>query len=329
MSTDPTPIALQTNLRKLKPVSDFKLQEVLHCRVDIQHDADILPEDRVRKIEHKKVRSVTMKHVAKPDYALSSINEESFFAGPKHREILERDLGRQAVLLTIHNGQDDPPETLVNLDYASVCVPGGSAPNIVFEPKDSKFAKSYLSDGKYRWYRTQIITSDVSRAQLRVALQGIALAVDRESEGLASLYCHSLVVRCQTLEVARLLPSVAVGEYFVDSSAGIKIPWTGSNKLILGLMSSPIPPTDSECARYSEGLQLLAGMSPSLYLNGPPRSFIAEKPHVFITTDPRLRTLANLLDEQLVDTLSTVDRAAKLAQLSIMLKGLKVGVPGS
>jgi hypothetical protein len=326
MSTGPTPITLQTNLRKLEPASDFKLQDLLHCRVDIQHDADTLPAERVPETEHKKVRSATMKYVAKPDFVLSSINERSFFAGPEHRETVEHDVSRQAFLLTIHNGQDDPPATLANLDYASLCASGGPAPNIVFETKASKFERSYLSNEKYRWCSTQIITSNVSRAELRIALQRIALAVGRESKGSASVYCHSLVVRCQILEVARLLPSVAAGEDFVNSSAGIDVPWIGTSKLVVGLMSSPIPPTDSKCARYSEGLKLLPGTSPSLYLNGAPRSFIAKKPHVFITTDPRLRTLADLFDEQLN---GTDDRGAKLKQLSITLKGLQVRVRGS
>jgi hypothetical protein len=329
MSTDPTPITLQTNLRKLEPANDFKLQDVLLCQFDIQHDDDILPEERVPTTEYQAVRTAMKKYVAQPDYVLSSVDKNSFFADPKHRGTLERDLSRQAVLLTIHNGQDPPPETLVNLDYASVCASGGSAPNIVFKTEASKFEETYLSPEIHRWRRTQIITSNVSTAELRIALQRIAFAIDPEGRGLASVYCHGLFMRCQTLEVARLLPSLAAGEDFVDSSVGIEIPWGKSNKLILALMSLPIPPTNSKCAQYSEGLGLLAGTSPSLYLNGAPQSFITEKPHIFVTTDPRLRTLADLFDEQLKGVVSTDRRASRLKQLSIMLKGLQVMVRGS
>jgi hypothetical protein len=315
---------LQTNLRKLEPANDFKLQDVLHCQVHVQHHVDTPSEERVPAIGHKAVRSAEMKYFARPECVLSSINEKSFFADPKHRVALERDVSRQAVLLTVHNAQAQPPKALIDLDYASVCASGGPAPNIVFETKTSKFESCTLPDGRTRWCSTQIITNNVSRAELEIALQSIALAVAQQSRGLASVYCHGLVMKCQTWEVARLLPSVSAGEDFVDSSTGIRIPWAGSNKLVLALMSSQIPPTSSKSAQYSAGLKLLPGTSPSLYLNGPPRSFIAEKPYVFVTTDPRLDTIADLLDAQLTGVESTQDRAAKMKQLNIMLQGLQV-----
>jgi hypothetical protein len=194
----------------------------------------------------------------------------------------------------------------------------------VFKTKASKFERNYSSEEEYRWFSTQIITSNVSRAELSAALQRIALATNLASDGLASVYCHGLVVKCQALEVVRLLPSVATGEDFVDSSAGIKIPWAGSNKLILSLMSPPVPPTTSKCVQHSDGLKLLPGTSPSLYLNGAPRTFIAERPHVFVITDPRLHTITDLLDEQLGSEPSMKARTAKLKQLKIMLEGLQV-----
>lgn len=90
MSITPTAITLQTNLRKLELASDLKLQGVLHCQVDVQHDADIVPKERVPETEHKIVRSATMKFIATPECIPSSINERSFFAEPKHREMLQR-----------------------------------------------------------------------------------------------------------------------------------------------------------------------------------------------------------------------------------------------
>jgi hypothetical protein len=161
----------------------------------------------------------------------------------------------------------------VKLDYASICASDGSAPNIVFETEPSKFQRSYYSDTEYRLYRTQIVSNNGSREEFKSALLSIARASKRLAS--ASVYSHGLVVECRNLEVVRLLPSVAAGEDFVDNSAGIKIPCLGSNKLVPSL-TSPTP-----------------------YLNGAPEFFIAEKSHVFTTTDPTPQTRADSSNEKL------------------------------
>lgn len=328
IQTNAIPVTFQTNLRKLDPTSDFKLQHVLHCQTNVGHEPDVPLEERIPEPEHKAVRSATMKFIARSSYVLSSINERSFFADPKHQATLKRDLSAQAVLLTIYHVHDKPSDDLVNIDYASACASTGSASNIMFQTP-SALQCSSLPDGKQRWCKTQIITSNVPREDLESALQKIALAIDPESNGSTSVYCHGLNMGCQVLQVARLLPSVATDEDFLDPSAGIEIPWVGANKLVSSLMSQPIPPKDSPKARDSDGLMVVPGSSTSLYLNGAPQVFIAEKPHIYVTPDPNHDTLDKLLFEQLKRTQSPEGRTAKLDQLRAMLKGLRVRLSNS
>jgi hypothetical protein len=76
MSTDHISINLQTNIRKLEPASDFKLQNVLHCQVTISHEKNIGPEEMIPVPEHQAVRRATMKYIAKSPYVLSTIDKE-------------------------------------------------------------------------------------------------------------------------------------------------------------------------------------------------------------------------------------------------------------
>lgn len=320
MSTNAVPVTLQTNLRALRP-DDFRLQDVLHCQAIVQKETDI-PQS-----EYQAVSQATLKYLGKPARIISTIDKSSFFANPEHRTTLERDeRNHQFVLVVSYNGHDKPPASFTEFDCASVCLASNVDPDIVFETAHSAFKRTQLPDNKWRWCRTQIITSNVSEAELEVALAKILQALDPEDKGLASAWCHRVVMECQVLELSRLLPIIVEGKDFVDSNAGIKVPFARLNEIARIIKSSALPRTIPQEAHNADGLTLLPGISPTVYLDEMSQVLVAEKMHVHVTPDTKTHTLADLLIKQFSGTLSTEDRSAKLKTLGRMLKGLRVNV---
>lgn len=131
--------------------------------------------------------------------------------------------------------------------------------------------------------------------------------------------------------MSRLLLSIVKGEELVvqptgDKIPSVKIPLTRLNELIRVIKARAIPSTTPQDNQNADGLTLLPGTSPSLYLGDASDLLIAENPHIYVTPDTKVHTLAELLIKHSTGTLSSEDRSAELKNLGRMLKGLHVSV---
>jgi hypothetical protein len=323
MATDPILITLSTNLRALER-GDFKLRNVLHCKADIEHYSDFSESEIAVGIapgQYQAVNQATRKYLGKPERVVSTIDKTSFFADPEHRAELERD--ESSVLVIIYNGHGKPPATFADFDCASVCVLSGSVPGIVFETAPSAFKRMQLPNDDWKWCRTQIITSNISEGELETFLARINQALDPE-EKMANAYCHHVAMKCQVIEVSRLLRSIVEGNNFVDGDVNISL--ARLHELARAIKTSAIPRTIPQDAHSADGLALLSGTSPTFYLDEASQLLVAEKAHIYITPDSKIHTLADLLIKQLTGTLSAEDCSARLKNMSRLLKGLRVSV---
>jgi len=327
MSTNAAPVTLQTNLRELNPTNDFKPQHVLYCQLNVAHDANVHSDAKNPASELLAVRQATKNFLEESKCIMSTIDKNHFFANPDCEEKLKLHASKRYVLLTVYDGKVEPSNEAVSFDYASACLSGGSFPDIAFETAPSPFKRSSgkHSSDKQQWYRTQIISSNMSHLELVSAFERFHLALDPKL-GVLPRYCHALVVKTQTLEVNSLISSIAQGVDFADKSADIQIPLASLNELIRVIN----PPTtlfiNIESVQDSDGLTLRLGTSSNLYRGAAPRLLVAEKSHIHATPDPKLHTLADFLKKQLASTWSKTERAAKLKSLCAMLKGMEVGV---
>ena len=229
------------------------------------------------------------------------------------------------------NGYGKPPAKLVDFDCASIFTSSSSVPDIIFETTPSAFKRSLLPDGEWQWSRTQIITSNISKQELGIAIAKIPQALDPEENRSVTAWCHPVVMRCQELELIRLLPSIVKGEAFVFQPADektplVSIPLTRLNELVRVIKASAIHSTTPQDNQNADGLILLQGTSPSLYLGDASDVLIAENPHIYVTPDNKVHTLAELLIKHSAGTWSNEDRSAELKNLGRMLKGLHVSV---
>jgi hypothetical protein len=254
MATGPTPITLQTDLRKLEPASDFKLQDVLYCQIRVKHAVGVsTKQDIPSGVDRAICRAAKNYLETKTDHVTSTVNYGAFFADPSSKAKFAHDLTNKFVLLAIHRGQDQPPAEISDFDYESACISNGAAHSIVFENAPSVFVRT---PRKAQWHRTQIITSAMPPAEINSAVKTAALAIASEQEGL-SVHCHALVVGTQSLNVGSLLLSSAEGNDFVVKKAGIDISLVAIDELLRVIRSPTALPTNSPSAQDSDGLTLL------------------------------------------------------------------------
>ena len=323
MATVPVQVTLSTNVRKLEPASDFKLQDVLHCQIHVEHAVGVGPEQVIPKNVHKAVCQATKNYLdTETNHVMSTVNFGAFFVDPSNRAKLEHDVTNKFVILTIHHGKDQPPAEIADLDYESAWASDSATPSILFEKAPSVFVHT---PKRGQWHRTQIITSTMSPMEINIAFQRVALAINAQQNRM-SVHCHSVVVESQSLKVGSLLRSSAEGEDFACGSTGVEISLAAINELLRVIQSPTTLPTDSPSAQNSDGLMLLSGTSPILYRDASPALLVAEKSHVYVTPDPKPHTLAEFFTKQLASTRSTAERSAKLKTLGEMLKGVQVDV---
>lgn len=149
MSTD---ITLQTNLRKLKPANDFKMQDVLHCQIHVEHAGGVSPEQTFPKSVRKAVCQAAKNYLdTETNHVTGTVNFGAFFADPSNGAKLAHDVANKFIILTIHHGKHQPPAEIADLDYECACASDSANPGIVFEKAHSVFVHTPKQG---QWHRT-------------------------------------------------------------------------------------------------------------------------------------------------------------------------------